>query len=68
MTDDRLSFQNIYQEQLFYLDRRAAANISYPSSAAAVVLVCIFPLGLHFGLTGIRPQSAPACSFLRYAL
>jgi len=28
--------------------------------------VCIFPLGLHFGLTGNRPQSAPACSFLRW--
>ncbi len=27
---------------------------------------CIFPLGLLFGLTGNRPQSAPACSFLRY--
>ena len=25
----------------------------------------IFPLGLFFGLTGNRPQSAPACSFLR---
>ena len=24
------------------------------------------PLGLFFGLTGNRPQSAPACSFLRY--
>ena len=23
------------------------------------------PLGLFFGLTGNRPQSAPACSFLR---
>ena len=29
--------------------------------------VCIFPLGLLFGLTGNRPQSAPACSFLRYS-
>ena len=28
--------------------------------------VCIFPLGLLFGLTGNRPQSAPACSFLRW--
>jgi hypothetical protein len=28
--------------------------------------VGIFPLGLLFGLTGNRPQSAPACSFLRY--
>jgi len=35
--------------------------------------VCIFPLRLLFGLTGIedprklnRPQSAPACSFLRW--
>jgi len=28
--------------------------------------LCIFPLKLHFGLTGNRPQSAPACSFLRY--
>ena len=27
--------------------------------------VCIFPPGLLFGLTGNRPQSAPACSFLR---
>lgn len=30
--------------------------------------VCIFPLGLLIGLTGNRPQSAPACSFLRYQL
>jgi hypothetical protein len=29
--------------------------------------VGIFPLGQLFGLTGNRPQSAPACSFLRYA-
>jgi hypothetical protein len=29
--------------------------------------VGIFPLKLFFGLTGNRPQSAPACSFLRYA-
>ena len=28
--------------------------------------VGIFPPGLLFGLTGNRPQSAPACSFLRY--
>ncbi len=28
--------------------------------------VCIFPLGLLFGLTGNRSQSAPACSFLRW--
>jgi hypothetical protein len=28
--------------------------------------VCIFPLGLLIGLTGNRPQSAPACSFLRW--
>jgi len=26
---------------------------------------CIFPLRQLFGLTGNRPQSAPACSFLR---
>jgi hypothetical protein len=29
--------------------------------------VGIFPLGQLIGLTGNRPQSAPACSFLRYA-
>ncbi len=29
--------------------------------------VGIFPLRLLFCLTGNRPQSAPACSFLRYA-
>jgi hypothetical protein len=28
--------------------------------------VGIFPLRHLFGLTGNRPQSAPACSFLRY--
>jgi hypothetical protein len=28
--------------------------------------VGIFPPELLFGLTGNRPQSAPACSFLRY--
>ena len=39
-------------------------NFSYPSSAAAVVFnVYLSALGL-FGLTGNRPQSAPACSFL----
>jgi hypothetical protein len=27
--------------------------------------VGIFPLRQFFGLTGNRPQSAPACSFLR---
>jgi hypothetical protein len=27
--------------------------------------VCIFPLWQFIGLTGNRPQSAPACSFLR---
>ncbi len=27
--------------------------------------VGIFPFGQLFGLTGNRPQSAPACSFLR---
>jgi hypothetical protein len=27
----------------------------------------IFPPKLLFGLTGNRPQSAPACSFLRYS-
>ena len=30
--------------------------------------VCIFPLGQLFGSTGNRPQSAPACSFLRVCL
>jgi hypothetical protein len=29
--------------------------------------VGIFPPGQFIGLTGNRPQSAPACSFLRYA-
>ncbi len=29
--------------------------------------VGIFPFGRHFGLTENRPQSAPACSFLRYS-
>jgi hypothetical protein len=28
--------------------------------------VGIFPLGRRIGLTGNHPQSAPACSFLRY--
>ena len=28
--------------------------------------VCIFPLKLFLGLTESHPQSAPACSFLRY--
>ena len=37
-----------------------------PSSAAAVVSVCIFPPRQLFGLTGNRPQFVPACSFLRY--
>jgi hypothetical protein len=29
--------------------------------------VGIFPLNPSFGLTGNLPQSAPACSFLRYS-
>lgn len=30
--------------------------------------MCLFPLGLLFSLTGNHPQSAPACSFLRFAM
>jgi hypothetical protein len=40
-------------------------NFSYPQVRQQWFSVCIFPLGLSFGLTGNRPQSAPACSFLR---
>jgi hypothetical protein len=40
-------------------------NISYPQVRQQWFSVCIFPLMLLFGLTGNRPQSAPACSFLR---
>jgi len=45
----------------------SAANISYPSSAAALVFGVYLSARAAFGLTGNRPQSAPACSFLRYA-
>ena len=41
------------------------ANISYPQVRQQWFSVGIFPPGLLFGLTGNRPQSAPACSFLR---
>jgi hypothetical protein len=41
------------------------ANISYPQARQQWFPVGIFPLKLFFGLTGNRPQSAPACSFLR---
>jgi hypothetical protein len=40
-------------------------NISYPQVRQPWFSVGIFPLGPFFGLTGNRPQSAPACSFLR---
>lgn len=41
-------------------------NISYPQVRQQWFSVGIFPLGQFFGLTGNRPQSAPACSFLRW--
>jgi hypothetical protein len=41
-------------------------NISYPQVRQQWFSVCIFPPKQLFGLTGNRPQSAPACSFLRY--
>jgi hypothetical protein len=41
-------------------------NFSYPQVRQQWFSVCIFPLKQSFGLTGNRPQSAPACSFLRY--
>jgi len=47
------------KEQLGY-------NISYPQVRQQWFAIGIFPLKLLFGLTGNRPQSAPACSFLRY--
>jgi len=46
------------KEQLGY-------NISYPQVRQQWFAIGIFPLKLLFGLTGNRPQSAPACSFLR---
>jgi hypothetical protein len=46
--------------------KKTAANFSYPQARQQWFSVCIFPLLLLFGLTGNRPQSAPACSFLRY--
>ena len=49
------------------LNRKTAVNFSYPSSAAAVVFGGHLSARLASGeMTGNRPQSAPACSFLRY--
>jgi hypothetical protein len=42
-------------------------NISYPQVRQQWFSVGIFPLVPSFGLTGNRPQSAPACSFLALA-
>ena len=47
-------------------DMKTTANFSYPQGRLRRFSACIFPLKLLFGLTGNRPQSAPACSFLRY--
>jgi hypothetical protein len=48
-------------------ERITTANFSYPSSAAAVVFGGYLPPGPGLaGLTGNRPQYAPAWSFLRY--
>ena len=53
--------------QAIMVDRTPAYNISYPSSAAAVVFCGHLSAQAAFSaLTGNRPQSAPACSFLRY--
>jgi len=41
-------------------------NFSYPQGRQQWFSVGIFPLRQLFGLTGNHPQSAPACSFLRY--
>jgi len=40
-------------------------NFSYPQVRQQWFSVGIFPPKQFFGLTGNRPQSAPACSFLR---
>jgi hypothetical protein len=45
---------------------KTAYNISYPQARQQWFSVGIFPPKQLFGLTGNRPQSAPACSFLRY--
>ena len=50
------------------MNKQRTHNISYPQVRQQWFSVCIFPPRLLFGLTGNRPQSAPACSFLRYAL
>jgi len=48
-----------------YIKKKPAHNFSYPQVRQQWFSVGIFPLKLVFGLTGNRPQSAPACSFLR---
>jgi len=45
---------------------KTAVNISYRQVRPKWFSVGIFPPMQFFGLTGNRPQSAPACSFLRY--
>ena len=52
-------------EDRYELEINTVANFSYPQARQQWFSVCIFPLKLLFGLTGNRPQSAPACSFLR---
>jgi hypothetical protein len=51
--------------QMFQVTENRTANISYPQVRQPMFSVGIFPLNLFLGLTGNRPQSAPACSFLR---
>ena len=53
--------------KLFPVTENRTGNFSYPSSAAAVVFGGHLSAQAAFGLTGNRPQSAPACSFLRYS-
>jgi len=48
------------------IELNTVANISYPQVRQRWFSVGIFPHGQLIGLTGNRPQSAPACSFLRY--
>lgn len=49
------------------MEKITTSNINYSARSGSVVFGVYFPpLNLLFGLTRNRPQSAPACSFLRY--
>ena len=53
-------------EMRTHLQRRFSSTSATRQVRQREFSVGIFPLRQLFGLIGNRPQSAPACSFLRY--